>query len=87
MGTLKEEKSAVEEKEKKISKGDKIKLYEEMLKSQEIENEKQKALVQMKTQLKKKVLECSFVNDDDSNINRVEVVAHESWGYTFQFRW
>ena len=31
----------------------------------------------MKTQLKKKVLECSFVNDDDSNINRVEVVAHE----------
>jgi hypothetical protein len=77
MGTLKEEKSAVEEKEKKISKGDKIKLYEEMLKSQEIENEKQKALIQMKTQLKKKVLECSFVNDDDSNMNRVEVVAHE----------
>ena len=77
MGTLREEKSAVEEKEKKISKGDKIKLYEEMLKSQEIENEKQKALIQMKTQLKKKVLECSFVNDDDSNMNRVEVVAHE----------
>ena len=48
-----------------------------MLKSQEIENEKQKALIQMKTQLKKKVLECSFVNDDDSNMNRVEVVAHE----------
>lgn len=45
MGTLKEEKKAVEEKEKKISKGDKIKLYEEMLKTQEIENEKQKALI------------------------------------------
>lgn len=31
----------------------------------------------MKSQLKKKVLESSFVNDDDSNMNRVEVVAHE----------
>ena len=33
MGTIKEDKSATEENEKKISKGDKIKLYEEMLKS------------------------------------------------------
>jgi hypothetical protein len=31
----------------------------------------------MKTQLRKKVLNVSFVNDDDSNINRVSVVAHE----------
>jgi head-tail adaptor len=34
-------------------------------------------MVAMKSQLKKKVLNVSFVNDDDSNINRVEVVAHE----------
>lgn len=31
----------------------------------------------MRTQLKKKVLAVSFENDDDSNVNRVEVVAHE----------
>ena len=31
----------------------------------------------VKSQLKKKVLDVEFVNDDDSNINRVEVVAHE----------
>lgn len=48
-----------------------------MLKSQEIENEKQKALIKMKTELKKKVLESSFVSEEDSNMNRVEVVAHE----------
>jgi hypothetical protein len=31
----------------------------------------------LKTQLKKKVLNVAFVNDDESNINRVQVVAHE----------
>jgi len=78
MGTLKEEKTDEQGVlSKKQSKGDKIKLYEEMMKRQEEEKEKDRALVQMKTQLKKKVLNVSFVNDDDSNINRVQVVAHE----------
>lgn len=31
----------------------------------------------MKSQLKKNILNVSFVNDNESNINRVEVVAHE----------
>lgn len=31
----------------------------------------------MKSQLKKKILNVSFVNEDESNVSRVEVVAHE----------
>ena len=76
MGTLKPEK-VIDITSPKISKGDKIKLYEEMLKKQEEEKEKEKAMIKMKSELKKKILNVSFVNDDDSNINRVEVVAHE----------
>ena len=34
-------------------------------------------MIHMKQNLKKMVLNSQFVNDDDSNMNRVEVVAHE----------